>query len=138
MHHRFDGGHEPIGGVRAVARSNDAVTIAVNDFDKSSSPLTFGPPAAKGTKIAISTGNADALGRFLHNRLQPPAFALAPVVEKVYCRLAAQAPAGCLMSGSGSAVFALARDAADARRIVADVRPWVAAAGGRVMAARTL
>jgi hypothetical protein len=42
--------------VRAVARSGDAVTIAVNDFDKSSAPLPFGPPAAKGTKIVISAG----------------------------------------------------------------------------------
>jgi hypothetical protein len=42
--------------VRAVARSGDAVTIAVNDFDKTSSPLPFGPPAAKGTKIVISAG----------------------------------------------------------------------------------
>jgi hypothetical protein len=42
--------------VRTVARSGDAVTIAVNDFDKSSTPLGFGPPAAKGTKVVISSG----------------------------------------------------------------------------------
>ena len=42
--------------VRAVARSGDGVTIAVNDFDKTSTPLGFGPPAAKGTKIVISAG----------------------------------------------------------------------------------
>jgi hypothetical protein len=42
--------------VRAVARVGDAVTIAVNDFDKSTPPLPFGPPAAKGTKVVISSG----------------------------------------------------------------------------------
>jgi sugar lactone lactonase YvrE len=42
--------------VRAVARAGDAVTIAVNDFDKTSAPLGFGPPAAKGTKVVISAG----------------------------------------------------------------------------------
>jgi sugar lactone lactonase YvrE len=42
--------------VRAIARSGDAITIAVNDFDKTSTPLPFGPPAAKGTKIVLSSG----------------------------------------------------------------------------------
>ncbi|HEV3031966.1 MAG TPA: hypothetical protein VG319_10025 [Polyangia bacterium] len=42
--------------VRAVARSGDAITIAVNDFDKTTPPLPFGPPAAKGTKVVISAG----------------------------------------------------------------------------------
>ena len=42
--------------VRAVARSADGITIAVNDFDKASTPLPFGPPAAKGTKVVLSAG----------------------------------------------------------------------------------
>jgi hypothetical protein len=42
--------------VRAVARAGDTITIAVNDFDKTSTPLGFGPPAAKGTKVVISSG----------------------------------------------------------------------------------
>jgi hypothetical protein len=42
--------------VRAVARVGDAVTIAVNDFDKTTAPLGLGPPAAKGTKVVISAG----------------------------------------------------------------------------------
>jgi hypothetical protein len=41
--------------VRAIARSGDAVTVAVNDFDKTP-PAGFGPPAAKGTKIVLSAG----------------------------------------------------------------------------------
>jgi hypothetical protein len=40
--------------VRAVARSGDAVTIAVNDFEKPTSSLPAWPPAAKGTKVVVS------------------------------------------------------------------------------------
>jgi 4-diphosphocytidyl-2-C-methyl-D-erythritol kinase len=86
--------------------------------------LTVPPQPVDGgpARAAFRAGNAAALGRFLSNRLQPPAFGLAPAVEVVYRRLAAQAPAGCLMSGSGSAVFALARGPADALRIAEGVR----------------
>ncbi|HTA19522.1 MAG TPA: hypothetical protein VK989_09530, partial [Polyangia bacterium] len=41
--------------VRAVARAGDAVTIAVNDFEKPA-PISFGPVAAKGTKIVLAQG----------------------------------------------------------------------------------
>jgi hypothetical protein len=41
--------------VRAVVRAGDAVTIAVNDFDKTA-PLAFGPVAAKGTRVVLSQG----------------------------------------------------------------------------------
>ena len=41
--------------VRAVARVGDAVTIAVNDFEKAA-PLAFGPVAAKGTRVVIAAG----------------------------------------------------------------------------------
>ncbi|HEX4404236.1 MAG TPA: hypothetical protein VH560_05375 [Polyangia bacterium] len=41
--------------VRAVVRAGDAVTIAVNDFEKAA-PISFGPVAAKGTKIVVSQG----------------------------------------------------------------------------------
>jgi hypothetical protein len=42
--------------VRGVVRAGDAVTIAVNDFDKTAPPLPLGPPAAKGTRVVISAG----------------------------------------------------------------------------------
>ena len=41
--------------VRAVVRAGDAVTIAVNDFDKTA-PIAFGPVAAKGTRVVLSQG----------------------------------------------------------------------------------
>jgi 4-diphosphocytidyl-2-C-methyl-D-erythritol kinase len=87
---------------------------------------------------AVAAGDVEEVGRRLHNRLQQPALALRPELDEWMGRLAATKPLGSLVSGSGSTVFALGRDAADARRIAAAVRPWVTAAGGRVMAARTL
>ena len=73
-------------------------------------------------RAAFRAGDPVALGAALFNRLQAPAFGLAPVVEAVYRRLRSLAPAGCLMSGSGSSVFAVCRDRADARRVAAAFR----------------
>jgi 4-diphosphocytidyl-2-C-methyl-D-erythritol kinase len=67
-------------------------------------------------RAALRAGDIEALGRSLHNRLQEPAFAVAPPVEQVYRRLTALDPLGCRMSGSGSAVFALCRDRREAVR----------------------
>jgi 4-diphosphocytidyl-2C-methyl-D-erythritol kinase len=60
--------------------------------------------------------------------LQPPAERLRPELSEWLARLAATNPAGCLMSGSGSAIFALARGDRDARRIAAVVAADAAAA----------
>ncbi len=71
---------------------------------------------------AVVAGDVDAIGRYLHNRLQEPAAQLRPELVEWLERLAALNPAGRLMSGSGSTVFALARDYRDAVRIAAGVR----------------
>lgn len=73
-------------------------------------------------QAAFRSGDPTALGAALFNRLQASAFGLAPSVEAVYRRLRSLNPAGCLMSGSGSSVFALCRDAADARRVASAFR----------------
>jgi 4-diphosphocytidyl-2-C-methyl-D-erythritol kinase len=75
------------------------------------------PVDGSAARAAFRAGNPDTLGAALFNRLQPAAVHLAPVVESVYRRLAGLNPAGCLMSGSGSAVFALCRDSHDAHRV---------------------
>jgi 4-diphosphocytidyl-2-C-methyl-D-erythritol kinase len=59
----------------------------------------------------------EELGRRLFNRLEEPAMRLCPEVSGLRRRLAGPGAAGVLMSGSGSAVFALARGAADALRL---------------------
>jgi 4-diphosphocytidyl-2-C-methyl-D-erythritol kinase len=58
---------------------------------------------------AAEAGDVSELGRLLHNRLQPAAERICPVVAGLYARLAGLGPAGQLMSGSGSTVFALCR-----------------------------
>ena len=75
------------------------------------------PTDGAAARAAFRSGDVAALGRALFNRLAGPAFGLAPAVRSVYTRLASLDPAGCLMSGSGSAVFALCRDRADALRV---------------------
>jgi 4-diphosphocytidyl-2-C-methyl-D-erythritol kinase len=66
---------------------------------------------------ALSAGAVDALGRQLFNRLQPVAEALRPEIAALAAHLAALEPAGQLMSGSGSSLFALCRHRDEARRL---------------------
>ncbi len=66
---------------------------------------------------AVRNGDPERLARSLFNRLQEPATQTEPVVGRVLQTLGGCRPLGCLMSGSGSACFAIARDPVDARRI---------------------
>jgi 4-diphosphocytidyl-2-C-methyl-D-erythritol kinase len=72
-----------------------------------------------GAKVreALIGGDVEELGRNLHNRLQDAADRLRPELARVRQRLAELAPAGSLMSGSGTSCFALCRDEAEAWRI---------------------
>ena len=74
------------------------------------------PIDGEGVRKALESGEVERIGRVLHNRLEEPAMKLSPEVAGLRERIARLGPAGVLMSGSGSTVFALARDAADARR----------------------
>jgi 4-diphosphocytidyl-2-C-methyl-D-erythritol kinase len=98
------------------------------------------PVDGSAARAAFRAGNPEALGAALFNRLQPAAFHLAPVVETVYRRLSGLNPAGCLMSGSGSAVFALCRDAHEADRVANEFRATrpPAEPESRVMVVRTI
>ena len=97
----------------------------------------YRPKSGAALMEAVAAGDAEEIGRRLFNRLQAPAVALRPELAGWLARLSAQKPAGCLVSGSGSTVFALARDAADARRIAAALEPDVTA-GARVFVVRSL
>ena len=81
------------------------------------------PVSGDAIRAAFAAGDASALGRLLFNRLQEPAERLSPEVAEWRRRLAALGPAGCLVSGSGSSLFALGRDRADAVRMAAAIRP---------------
>jgi 4-diphosphocytidyl-2-C-methyl-D-erythritol kinase len=80
------------------------------------------PLSGKEVREAARTGDVEKLGQVLHNRLQPAAARLCPAVASAYERLARLGPAGQLMSGSGSTVFALCRDAGEALRIARNLR----------------
>lgn len=70
---------------------------------------------------AVADGDVEKLGRTLHNRLQLPAEELCPAVGEWCGRLARTRPVGRQMTGSGSTVFALARDSVDALRITREL-----------------
>jgi 4-diphosphocytidyl-2-C-methyl-D-erythritol kinase len=71
---------------------------------------------------ALAQGQMEAIGRRLHNRLQRVAEGLCPAVAAAYARLEALRPAGQLMSGSGSSLFALCRHWEEAVRIARAIR----------------
>lgn len=83
-------------------------------------------PAAQqtgdGIRKALETGDLDEIGKRLFNRLQPAAESLAPRIADYHRRLAQLAPAGQLMSGSGSSLFALCRSRIEAQRLADELR----------------
>lgn len=86
--------------------------------------LTVPPEPKSGAALrdAFRAGDPAALGRELFNRLEGPALELEPLVGRVRHRLAACGPCGALMSGSGSAVFAVCRDRAHAVEVASSFR----------------
>jgi 4-diphosphocytidyl-2-C-methyl-D-erythritol kinase len=86
--------------------------------------LTVPALAKAGAELrqAVEAGATEAIGRSLFNRLQPAAEKLTPTLGTYYRRLAELGPAGQLMSGSGSSLFALCRDRAEAERLAGQLR----------------
>jgi 4-diphosphocytidyl-2-C-methyl-D-erythritol kinase len=80
------------------------------------------PQDGEDIRRALAEGNIEAIGRGMHNRLEPVAEKLCPVVADLRARLERLGPAGQRMSGSGSSVFALCRDHAEALRIAREIR----------------
>jgi len=85
---------------------------------------------------AIRQGNAVA--GHLHNRLEAPALATEPRLSLVRDRLAACNPLGVLLCGSGSSLFALARNPADAARIARDYSTHSGGDSDRLLVVRSL
>ena len=76
-----------------------------------------GPLSGAEVRRAAEAGDVEELGRRLHNRLQAAAERLRPETAEWRERLAALGPAGVLMTGSGSTVFALCRSPEEALRV---------------------
>lgn len=68
------------------------------------------PKVSDGLMHALRSGDATALGRSLHNDLQHAAVSLLPELDQLLEFVAATAPAGAVVSGSGPTVAVLAED----------------------------
>jgi 4-diphosphocytidyl-2-C-methyl-D-erythritol kinase len=80
------------------------------------------PETGEAIRQAAQTGDVEEVGRRLHNRLQAAAEGLAPAVADVHARIRQLSPAGQLLSGSGSTLFALCRDHREALRVARGLR----------------
>jgi len=80
------------------------------------------PVDGSALRASVARGDVEETGRRLFNRLQPVAERLCPSVAEVARLLADCGPAGSLMSGSGTTLFALCRGSDEARRIASRVR----------------
>jgi 4-diphosphocytidyl-2-C-methyl-D-erythritol kinase len=72
------------------------------------------PVSGDAVRTAFRANDPVALGRAIFNRLEEPAFGLEPLVGRIRQRLGKLGVCGAMMSGSGSAVFAVCRDRAHA------------------------
>jgi 4-diphosphocytidyl-2-C-methyl-D-erythritol kinase len=95
------------------------------------------PQRGDAAKAALAAGDPVALSQALFNRLQEPACLVSPETRTVLDRLLAATPLAAAVTGSGSAVFAVGRDAADAQRIAATYRALAPAATDRVFVVRS-
>ncbi|MFM8272162.1 MAG: 4-(cytidine 5'-diphospho)-2-C-methyl-D-erythritol kinase [Gemmata sp.] len=80
------------------------------------------PVSGDPAREAFRRGDALALSAAMINRLEAPAFEIEPLVGRVRERLGRLNPAGAMMSGSGSTVFAPCATAAEAERVAAAFR----------------
>jgi 4-diphosphocytidyl-2-C-methyl-D-erythritol kinase len=87
------------------------------------------PLDGQDVRHAAAEGDVERLGRLLHNRLQPAAERLCPAVAGLVADLSGLGPAGTLVTGSGSTVFALCRHAGEALAIARALRARGAAGG---------
>jgi 4-diphosphocytidyl-2-C-methyl-D-erythritol kinase len=127
---------EPVGRPLDFVLVCPPVGLATADVYRSLTvPAT--PMSGEAVRHAVNSGDPEALSRAMFNRLEEPAFALSPVVEKIHSRLAVLVPDGVRMSGSGSAVFAVCRSRDEATRVAAAFRHAGPIAGQATCATKT-
>lgn len=83
------------------------------------------PQTGEEIRRAVAEGDVEDIGRRLHNRLQPVAEQLCAEIAVLQRRLKELHPAGQLMSGSGTSLFALCRDRGEAQRLARMLRHGV-------------
>jgi 4-diphosphocytidyl-2-C-methyl-D-erythritol kinase len=80
------------------------------------------PESGEEVRRAVAAGDAEEVGRRLHNRLQEVSERLRPEIAAGLGRLRESGPAGQLMSGSGTSLFALCRDPGEAQRVAGHLK----------------
>lgn len=80
------------------------------------------PRDGRSIREALERGDVQEVGRLLFNRLQPAAQKLAPTIGNFHHRLELFQPAGQMMSGSGSSLFAVCPNQHEAQRIARELR----------------
>jgi 4-diphosphocytidyl-2-C-methyl-D-erythritol kinase len=80
------------------------------------------PQTGEEIRQAVQEGGVDRIAARLHNRLEEVARKLCPAVAELRGRLERLGPAGQLMTGSGTSLFALCRDRSEALRIARQLR----------------
>lgn len=96
------------------------------------------PIAGDEIKQALAKGDVDLIGRFMHNRLQVAAVKMDHRIADYAQMLAEASPAGSLMSGSGSTLYALCRSADEAVRIAASLKTRTKAHDFKLVVTRTI
>jgi len=86
--------------------------------------LNFGLTKSKkiNTQITFRHIRKKGIPALLHNDLEPPAFVMNPEIAHAKTVLVAQGAAGALMSGSGSSVFGIYANPADAHSACAEIK----------------
>ena len=124
MARRFKG----LSSQRDVARATPAIRTTTSPVGLATATVyrcltvPAAPESGDAMRQAAADGDVDEIGRRLHNRLQPVAEKLCPEVAALRTRLEGLGPAGQLMSGSGTALFALCRDHPEALRVARELR----------------
>jgi 4-diphosphocytidyl-2-C-methyl-D-erythritol kinase len=111
----------PVGRPLHLVVASPGVGLATAEVYRGAS-VPDAPQSGDRIRRALAAGNVEEMGQGLHNRLQPVAQRLRPEVAALAARLRGLHPAGQLMSGSGSSLFALCRDHAEALRIARGLR----------------
>jgi 4-diphosphocytidyl-2-C-methyl-D-erythritol kinase len=96
------------------------------------------PVSGDTIRQAVQKGDVDYIGQLLHNRLQLAAERLDPRIAEYARMLVETKPAGCLMSGSGSTLFALCRSADEAGRVAANLERSMTAHEFKLIVTRTV
>jgi 4-diphosphocytidyl-2-C-methyl-D-erythritol kinase len=78
---------------------------------------------------ALAAGDVERIARGMFNRLEEAASKLCPTAAEWLRRLRQTEAAGCLLSGSGSCVFALCRDGSEALRVAETIRSTAVSSG---------